>query len=139
MNNRLANCHNHFQGDYKRVLCVCSAGLLRSPTAALVLSQPPFNFNTRAVGIVTEYALIPVDEVLLSWADEIVCMEPTHWKSLNNALAQVGIKDTPVILLDIKDSFEYRDPRLTKLVAEKYTERTKEMEKEDDKEHKLKD
>ena len=43
--NRLANTQNKYQGKYKKVLCVCSAGLLRSPTAALVLSQEPFNFN----------------------------------------------------------------------------------------------
>lgn len=50
--NRIANASNKFQGSYKRVLCVCSAGLLRSPTAALVLSKDPYNFNTRACGAV---------------------------------------------------------------------------------------
>ena len=63
--NRLANTHNHYQGDAKRVLCVCSAGLLRSPTAAFVLSQEPFGFNTRAAGIAEDFALIVVDDVLL--------------------------------------------------------------------------
>ena len=49
--NRIANSTNPFQKDYKRVLCVCSAGLLRSPTAAYVLSQAPYNYNTRAAGL----------------------------------------------------------------------------------------
>ncbi len=78
LDNRKRNSGNPYQGEFKRVLCVCSAGLLRSPTAAMVLSQDPFNFNTRAAGIVPNYALIPVDEVLLEWADEIVCMELEH-------------------------------------------------------------
>jgi predicted protein tyrosine phosphatase len=72
--NRLGNCGNRFQGGRNRVLCVCSAGMLRSPTIAWVLSNEPYGFNTRAAGISDEYALIPVDEVLLSWADEIVCV-----------------------------------------------------------------
>ena len=55
--NRLANSSNRYQGEYKRVLCVCSAGLLRSPTAALVLSQEPYNFNTRAAGLDEAFAL----------------------------------------------------------------------------------
>lgn len=72
--NRLANSSNIYQGKFKRVLCVCSAGLLRSPTAAFVLSQEPYNYNTRAAGLIKEFALVPVDEVLIRWADEIVCM-----------------------------------------------------------------
>jgi len=32
-----------------------------------VLSQEPYNYNTRAAGIVDDYALVPVDEVLLNW------------------------------------------------------------------------
>ena len=63
--NRMSTVHNRYQGDYKRVLCVCSAGLLRSPTAALVLAQDPYNYNTRAVGVTQDFALVPVDRVLL--------------------------------------------------------------------------
>lgn len=69
-NNRIFNSGNPNQGDYKRMLCVCSAGLLRSPTTAYVLSQAPYNYNTRAAGLVADFALIPVDEVLLRWAEE---------------------------------------------------------------------
>ena len=59
--NRLGNVNNGFQGKFRRALCVCSAGLLRSPTLAEILSQAPYNFNTRAVGITKEFALIPID------------------------------------------------------------------------------
>ena len=112
--NRLSNAHNHFQGKFKRVLCVCSAGLLRSPTAALVLSQEPFNFNTRAAGVYTDFALIPVDEVLLEWADEIVCMTSDHETILSN------MTDKPVICLNIEDSHEYRNPELMKQIQKNY-------------------
>src|ERR1700690_1363798 len=114
---RIRNSRNDFQGTYKRVFCVCSAGLLRSPTAALVLSQEPFNFNTRAAGMVPSYALVPVDEVLIHWADEIVCMERVHEEKLKE---MVGKRDRKIICLDIEDSFAYRDEKLQWLIKEKY-------------------
>ncbi len=112
--NRKANCHNRYQGAHKRVLCVCSAGLLRSPTAAIVLASEPFNFNTRAAGLTPEFALIPVDEVLLEWADEIVCMEYKMVEALKEST------EKPIVCLNIEDNFEYRDPDLMRLVAERY-------------------
>lgn len=118
--NRLANCHNRFQGDYKKVLCVCSAGLLRSPTTAVVLSQEPYNFNTRAAGIASEYALVPVDEILLTWADEIVCMESWQADEIQSRLDKLGIDDKSVVCLNIKDSYAYRDENLVKLIKERY-------------------
>jgi len=121
--NRLANCHNRFQGNYKKVLCVCSAGLLRSPTAALVLSQEPYNYNTRSAGLTPEFALIPVDEVLLEWADEIVCMEVKQKQQLLLLFPQVEIK--PIICLNIPDRYEYRDSELIELIKEKYNKEIK--------------
>lgn len=117
--NRLGNCTNPYQGEYKRVLCVCSAGLLRSPTAAFVLSQEPYNYNTRAAGATKEYALVVVDDVLITWADEIVCMNEGQQKQLMSMVKDKKLK-TLVINLDIPDSFAYRDPELIKLIKEKY-------------------
>lgn len=120
--NRLANTANEYQGTFKKVLCVCSAGLLRSPTAALVLSQEPFNFNTRAAGVSTEYALVLIDEFLLKWADEIVCMNESQKDVLNFLIHKDDT--TPIIVLDIPDNYQYRDPELIKLIAERYVEKT---------------
>ena len=117
--NRLANTQNKYQGKYKKVLCVCSAGLLRSPTAALVLSQEPFNFNTRAAGLNSEYALIQVDDVLIEWADEIVCM------GLDQKMALENVTEKPIINLDLPDDFEYRNPKLMDLIKQAYLEKTK--------------
>lgn len=120
--NRLANCHNYFQGSSKKVLCVCSAGLLRSPTAAVVLSQDPFCFNTRAAGITEEFALIPVDDVLLEWADEVVCMEKGHEVAIIAMMVE-GRRSKPVVCLEIPDDFEYMDPKLVELISNSYDER----------------
>ena len=117
--NRLANTGNRYQGTYKKVLCLCSAGLLRSPTAALVLSQDPFNFNTRAAGLSEEYALIYADDVLLRWADEIVTMEMGQKNYVISRLEKLGLK-TPVISLGIPDEFYYRDPKLIELIKLEY-------------------
>mgnify|MGYP007090120654 CR=1 FL=1 len=51
--------NNPYQGTAKRVLCVCSAGVLRSPTLAHLLNRK-YQFNTRAAGLSTEYAVVQV-------------------------------------------------------------------------------
>lgn len=113
------NSGNPYQGDFKKVLCVCSAGLLRSPTAAMVLSQPPYNFNTRAVGVDVGHALTPIDEVMVNWADEIVCMEKTHMMSI---LGMFPDYNDPITVLDIPDRYAYRDPGLIVMIEERYEE-----------------
>lgn len=120
MNNRIYNASNPHQGSYKRVLCVCSAGLLRSPTTAVVLSKAPYNYNTRAAGLEGSFALIKVTRVLLSWADEVVCMNRRQQERLRALLDKVGRPNTPVYSLDIPDSFAYRDPRLVKAIKAAY-------------------
>ncbi len=117
--NRIHNSSNPYQGKYKRVLCVCSAGLLRSPTIAYVLSQEPYNYNTRAAGIEESYALIPVDQVLLSWAQEIVCVSQAHKERLEASLKEFGYNRT-VLCLDIPDNFEYRDHTLIATIKDAY-------------------
>ena len=111
---------NPFQGEYKKILCVCSAGILRSATAAVVLSQPPFNANTRACGI-EDIALIRLDEHLVRWADEIVCMERKHTENVLKLLKKMD-RTIRVITLEIPDTFNYRDPELMNLIKEKYLE-----------------
>lgn len=112
--NRKHNCKNPYQGLSKRVLCVCSAGLLRSPTTAVVLAGEPYNYNTRAAGLSPDYALIIVDEVLLEWADEVVCMTQEQQQEL------VSRTDKPVVCLNIPDDYGYRDLQLVSLIKRNY-------------------
>lgn len=116
--NRLSVIQNEYQGNYKRVLCVCSGGVLRSPTAARVLSMVPFNCNTRAAGT-EDYALVKVDEALLCWSEEIVCMTDDHKGKLALQLARHSM-ERPITCLLIPDEFEYRDPLLVKLIESRY-------------------
>jgi predicted protein tyrosine phosphatase len=113
---------NRFQGDYKRVLTVCSANMLRSPTIAHILSADPYNFNTRSAG--TEpYALIPVTEDLLLWADEIVCADTEHAMYIRQRMIELNL-DTPIVDLQIPDNYEYRNPELIEMIKERYESRT---------------
>lgn len=105
---------NSAQGEYKKVLCVCSANCLRSPSAAIVLANPPFNFNTRSAGLDTGLAVVPVTETLIEWADEIVCMDIDHENKLRK------MTDKPIIRMDIPDVYNYRDPELMRIIAERY-------------------
>ena len=113
--NRLANVNNHYQGDYKRVLAICSAGLLRSPTIAWVLSQEPYNYNTRSAGIISEYALIPVDDVLLEWSELIICAENSHETILRSKF-DIGKK--PVLSFQIADMYPFKNKELIQMIKE---------------------
>lgn len=113
---------NSYQGDYKRVLTVCSANMLRSPTIAHVLSAEPYNFNTRSAGT-AGFALIPVTEDLLLWADEIVCADTEHALWVRDRMIEWVI-DKPIINLNLPDIYEYRNPKLIELIKERYGQRT---------------
>lgn len=113
---------NECEGNYRRVLCVCSGGILRSATAAVVLSQHPYNCNTRAVGS-EPYALIPVSQALVEWADEIVCMLQHHADRLN----ELFILHAQPIILGIKDDYDYRQPELVEMIKKRYGAARKEV------------
>lgn len=114
--NRLWNCRNPYQGSARHVLCLCSAGLLRSSTCANVLHRE-FGHNTRSVGLDKGHALILVDEVLIEWADEIVVMEAYMAEDLQK---DYDLGNKHIINLDIKDSYNYMDEKLQKLILERY-------------------
>lgn len=111
--NQLGNVRNYHQGSYKRVLFVCSAGLLRSATAAHVFSAEPYNWNTRTAGAENEYALNPVNEALLAWADIVYLMELEHLQLLERTFGDIlDIYRSKIRVLEVPDRFAYRDPVL---------------------------
>lgn len=118
MNNRLKLISNPHQSSRKKVLCVCSIGYLRSPTAAIVLANE-LGFNTRSCGVDLDHALIPVDEVLLAWADEIVCFELSHVLALDELLEKHKIAQK-IINLNIPDDYDYMDAELIAAIKLNY-------------------
>lgn len=122
--NRIANSRNHYQGTRKKVLCVCSAGLLRSPTLAWILSNEPFGYNTRAVGTSTEYALIPLDDVHVRWADAIVFVDAGNYDAVtyaDKAMKEL-IDNMECHVLSIPDKYPFRDEELVKIATEQLKE-----------------
>ena len=106
---RSSNAKNSYQGAWPRVLCVCSAGLLRSPTLAWVLSNAPYNCNTRAVGSHEEYALVPLDQVLMNWAKVVVFV---NRENHDHALIRGLHIPENAVVLNVPDNYEYREDEL---------------------------
>ena len=124
--NALHNVTNPYQGKDKRVLCLCSAGCLRSPSCATIL-QNKYGYNTRSAGV-SDYALIPVNTALLKWADEIICVEQDVFDTLMNDLDKYEesngerIELQNIIVLDIPDIYARMDAELQQLIIEQYEE-----------------
>lgn len=111
--NQIANSDNKFQGNDERVLCLCSAGLLRSATIAEILVKTG-KYNVRNAGCSQEYALIPLSTALLHWADTIIVVE--EWEMfVKSALREEGLAKT-VCVLDIPDEYTRNDPKLIELI-----------------------
>lgn len=112
--------NNPYQGTAPRVLFVCSAGILRSPTAA-ALAANEFGWNTRACGV-HDHALIPLSVNLILWAHRIVFMENYL---LEDAICKFELVDygsdikERAIILGIEDDYCYMDVELQNLLRER--------------------
>ena len=104
---------NECQGKDKRVLFVCSAGLLRSATAARIYAN---KYNTRCAGSY-EYALVPVSDNLILWAQEIVFVNKENYDYVSK---RYDLSDHVVKILDIPDIYNHMDKRLIKAFEEQY-------------------
>ena len=128
--NQLGVVNNAYQGKHKKVLTVCSAGCLRSPTAAHILSSEPWNFNTRCAGTSEEYAIIPVTEALVLWADVILCMDSDQVRFVNDMQNKLAAEASEmfeynykqVINLEVEDEYNYRNPTLVQIMQNKFLE-----------------
>lgn len=110
--NALWNVKNPYQGKYPKALCICSAGLLRSPSIAYVLGN--MGWNTRSCGVY-DYALILADEVLLSWADHLFFADKEHYHAIKDRIPE----GKPFTILNIPDNYEFRDPKLLEIISDK--------------------
>lgn len=115
--NQLANISNHYQTKAKRVLCVCSAGLLRSPTMANVIFSE-YGHNTRSCGTAKGIALIPITEALIRWADEIVFTNKEVLDHLTEE-EEILIKDKCMIL-NIPDHYDWNERGLVNKILDQY-------------------
>lgn len=114
--NQLGNLSNRYQTEAKRVLCVCSAGLLRSPTVANVLYQD-FGYNCRSAGA-SDFALVKLSEALILWADEIVCVEAEVVDYFS--VEAFNLAKEKLVTLSLPDQFSWNDPELIESIRKQY-------------------
>lgn len=106
---------NSFQGTDKKVLFVCSAGILRSATGARMYAK---KYNTRCAGS-ESYALIPVTADLLLWADEVVFVTADNCKSVSKRF-DLDSFNCNVVVLNIPDVYDHNSPGLRLHFQEQY-------------------
>jgi len=116
--NQLYNVGNSAQGTTRKVLTVCSAGLLRSATLQNYLIRE-YNYNVRTCGTNAEYALVPISEALVTWADEIVVVNKENYDYIAEDLNRLGMLYKCKVL-NIPDIYEFNDPRLIEICKEQY-------------------
>lgn len=107
---------NPYQGTDKKLLFVCSAGLLRSATAANLFAKK--GYNTRSCGS-HSYALIPLSVNLIAWADEIYFVNKLNYRMAVDTFKDTTIYEQLLIkstVLNIPDDFGYNDPTLIKML-----------------------
>jgi predicted protein tyrosine phosphatase len=117
--NQLFNINNGFQGDTKKVLTVCSAGLLRSATLQNFLIRE-YGYNVRNCGTEESYALIPISDALCLWADEIIFVNEENYNMVKNDLKELGIEKESIKILDIPDMYNFNDPKLIEIIKDQY-------------------
>lgn len=112
---------NPYQGTDKKVLFVCSAGILRSATGARMYAH---KYNTRAAGS-EAYALIPISNDLVLWANEIVFVNKENYNTASKHwhFNDISFADKQIRVLDIPDQFPHMHPELQKEFETQYEPR----------------
>lgn len=101
-----------------KLLFVCSRNRLRSPTAEAVCGAWP-GVEAWSAGIRPD-----AEEVLtlehLTWADEVMVMEDRHRQAVERLLGALPKAERPrVVVLGIRDIYDYMDPELVRLIEAK--------------------
>ena len=111
---------NPYQTNARRIVFVCSVGMLRSPTAQIVASQ--HGFNARACGSDRKLALIPLNANLIEWAEKIIFMEFGNYVQSLNTFEGSGYDETireKKVVWNIEDHYEWGDNILFRILEEK--------------------
>jgi len=111
--------NNPYQGTDKRVLFVCSMGILRSATGARLYAK---RYNTRCCGTWDE-ALIKLTPELIAWAQEIVFVNKENYDTACYKYSEEVFKETSTKVLSIPDAYPHMHPKLIKAFTEQYEAR----------------
>jgi predicted protein tyrosine phosphatase len=103
---------NPYQGTDRKVVFVCSMGILRSATGARIYAH---KYNTRTCGSWAD-ALVPLTENLITWAEQIVFVTRDNYEQALGRFEDdedtVGTIQEKAVVLDIPDRFDHMHPEL---------------------------
>jgi predicted protein tyrosine phosphatase len=99
-----------------KVLFVCDANRLRSPTAEAIFTGRP-HLEVKSAGLAKQ-ATVPVSIDLLEWADLIFVMEKRQRNIIQSRFKEIYQRKR-IICLYIPDDFEFMDPHLIELLEER--------------------
>lgn len=109
---------NPYQGEDKKVVFICSMGILRSATGARLYAK---KYNTRTAGTWAD-ALVPLTPILIAWADELVFVNKQNYDSVIQEL-EGDVRQEVVAksrVLNIPDMYPHMHPELIKAFEEQY-------------------
>jgi predicted protein tyrosine phosphatase len=99
-----------------KVLFVCDANRLRSPTAEAIFSARPL-LDVKSAGLAKQ-ATVPLTIELLEWADLTFVMEKRQRNIIQSRFKGIYQRKR-IICLYIPDDFEFMDPELINLLEER--------------------
>ena len=101
-----------------RILFVCDANRLRSPTAEAIFKSDA-RLDVKSAGIARE-ATVPLTPELLEWADVVFVMEKRQRNVIHSRFPEI-YRRKRITCLYIPDEFEYMDPELVLLLEQRVT------------------
>ena len=109
---------NPYQGTDKKVVFVCSMGILRSATGARLYAN---KYNTRTAGTWDD-ALVPLSPILIAWADELVFVNAENYDQVVNKLEAAAYEyvANKSKVLNIPDQFPHMAPELIQAFKDQY-------------------
>lgn len=123
LSDEIRNCRdgvvrNPYQGKDRKVLFVCSMGILRSATAARIYAG---KYNTRCAGSWPD-ALVPLNPLLIAWAEEIVFVNAENHKQFIQKVDPDILETLNIKVLNIPDQYPHMHPELIKEFKKQYEE-----------------
>jgi predicted protein tyrosine phosphatase len=99
-----------------KVLFVCDANRLRSPTAEAIFTGRP-HLEVRSAGLARQ-ATVPLTIEMLEWADLVFVMEKRQRNIIQSRFKELYQRKR-IVCLYIPDDFEFMDPELIQLLEER--------------------
>lgn len=105
-----------------KILFLCGRAQIRSPTTERIFADLP-GVETRSAGVSAD-----ADEVVsaddIEWADVVVCMERAHASKLKRKFDRL-LRAKRVVVLDIRDEYDYIAEDLITVLRERMATRVK--------------